>query len=417
MSRILAIIWLSLVVSGLRGEPPAPASTHVYQFVNGKWFDGGKFTSASFYTLDGMLTSKKPGRVDSVIDLLGKFVVPPYGEAHNHNIDGFKKVEDRIRAFLNDGIFYVKNPNSIPRYTARMAGIINTPLSIDVIFSNGGLTASGGHPLELVRRNIGLGIFSQEDAEGGMYYIIDNANDLKRKWETIIADRPDFIKTYLLYSEEYSKRKDDTSFFGWKGLDPALLPKIVKKAHLTGLRVSVHIETSKDFHNALIAGVDEINHLPGFRPDSTVDLARYSITEGDARVAGRRGVVVVTTLAGSSGGSAEYQKKFTELHKKNLELLKRNRVRIAIGSDSYRQTSVPEAMYLNRLHVFDNAELLRIWCQTTAEAIFPRRKIGRLKEGYEANFLVLNGDPIRDFANTQKIESRVKQGEFLNLVK
>src|SRR6266850_2441083 len=196
MSRILTITCLSLIVSGLPEATPLPSSTHVYQFVNGKWFDGRKFTPASFYTIDGILTSKKPGRVDTVIDLSGKYVVPPYGEAHNHNIDGFKKVEDRIRAYLNDGIFYVKNPNSIPRFTARMAGIINTPFSIDVIFSNGGLTASGGHPLELVRRNIGLGIFTQEDAEGGMYYIIDNANDLKRKWESIIVDRPDFIKTY-----------------------------------------------------------------------------------------------------------------------------------------------------------------------------------------------------------------------------
>ena len=417
MSRKLAILCLSLIVSGLRGEMPQPASTHIYQFVNGKWFDGTKFAPASFYTVDGKLTSKKPGRIDSVIDLSGKFIVPPYGEAHNHNIDGFKKVEDRILQYLNDGIFYVKNPNSIPRYTARMSGIINTPLSIDVIFSNGGLTASGGHPLELVRRNIALGIFSQEDAEGGMYFIIDNANDLKRKWETIIADRPDFIKTYLLYSEEYSKRKNDTSFFGWKGLDPAILPKIVRKAHLSGLRVSTHIETSKDFHNALVAGVDEINHLPGFRADSTVNFNVYSITEADAARAGRRGVVVVTTLAGTFGGSAAYQEKFNQLHKKNLELLKKNRVRIAIGSDSYRQTSLAEAMYLSQLRVFGNAELLRIWCQTTAEAIFPRRKIGRLKEGYEANFLVLDDDPIKDFANTQKIESRVKQGEFMNLVK
>ena len=128
-------------------------------------------------------------------------------------------------------------------------------------------------------------------------------------------------------------------------------------------------------------------------------------------------MVVVTTLAGTFGGSAAYQEKFNQLHKKNLELLKKNRVRIAIGSDSYRQTSLAEAMYLSQLRVFGNAELLRIWCQTTAEAIFPRRKIGRLKEGYEANFLVLDDDPIKDFANTQKIESRVKQGEFMNLVK
>jgi imidazolonepropionase-like amidohydrolase len=56
-----------------------------------------------------------------------------------------------------------------------------------------------------------------------------------------------------------------------------------------------------------------------------------------------------------------------------------------------------------------------MWCETTSEAIFPGRKIGRLKDGYEANFLVLAGDPLKDFANTGKIEMRFKQGELLSL--
>jgi imidazolonepropionase-like amidohydrolase len=41
--------------------------------------------------------------------------------------------------------------------------------------------------------------------------------------------------------------------------------------------------------------------------------------------------------------------------------------------------------------------------------------IGHLKEGFEASFLVLSGDPLQDFSNLQKIELRVKQGELLSL--
>lgn len=47
--------------------------------------------------------------------------------------------------------------------------------------------------------------------------------------------------------------------------------------------------------------------------------------------------------------------------------------------------------------------------------IFPKRRVGYLKEGYEASFLVLNADPLQDFAAVQKIEMRVKQGEILSL--
>jgi len=95
--------------------------------------------------------------------------------------------------------------------------------------------------------------------------------------------------------------------------------------------------------------------------------------------------------------------------------LSKHRVRVAIGSDSYRETSAPEARFLASLKVFDHLTLLKMWCETTAEAIFPGRKIGRLKDGYEASFLVLAGDPLKDFSNTGKIEMRVKQGGLLSL--
>jgi imidazolonepropionase-like amidohydrolase len=60
--------------------------------------------------------------------------------------------------------------------------------------------------------------------------------------------------------------------------------------------------------------------------------------------------------------------------------------------------------------LFTNLELLRMWSVTTPRAIFPARRIGELKDGYEASFLVLRGDPLRDFGATRAIALRVKQG-------
>ncbi len=407
-AAISVALLLRLFACGQGRDPARNAA-----FLHGRWFDGNGFVATDFYSADGRLTASRPERIDTSVDLTGKFIVPPFGEAHNHNIDGFKKVDERIRRYLSDGIYYVKNPNSIPRYTKTLAGSVNTPSSVDVIFSNGGLTCSDGHPLELVRRNIGLGIFTQEDGEGGMYYIIDSLADLDRKWEKILADRPGFIKTYLLYSEDFSRRRNDTAYFGWKGLDPKILGEIVSRAHRAGLSVTAHIETAADFHNALQAGIDEINHMPGFRADSNQNFSRYEISEEDAARAGRRGTVVVTTLAGSTSGSGDYGERLRRLHIRNLGLLKKYGVRMAVGSDAYRQTSVQEAMYLSGLGVFTNAELLRIWSENTDSAIFPRRKIGRLAEGYDASFLALDADPLKDFMNTQKISCRVKEGKIL----
>ena len=395
-----------------------------YEFVNGRWFDGQKFRNKRFYSVGGALTSKKPARIDSVTDLTGKYVIPPFGEAHNHNIEYSERIDEVIRKYIQEGIFYVKNPNNLPATKASLSGKINIPTSIDAMFANGGLTVSGGHPLGVVRRNLERGAAPADWAEGGFYFIIDNLADLDRKWEGVLSGKSDFIKTYLQYSEEYEKRKADDAYFDWRGLNPAILSEIVRRAHAAGLRVSTHVETATDFHNALVAGADEINHLPGFRPEKgdwkKYDASRFKISERDARLAARNRVTVVTTLV--SAIDHALQKKegepFNELREllvHNLRLLKKHGVRLAIGSDSYRQTSLVEALNLHKLGAFDNRTLLKLWCENTAAAIFPNRKIGRLTEGYEASFLVLSGDPIQDFMNVQKIEMRVKQGEILSL--
>ncbi|HKR11477.1 MAG TPA: amidohydrolase family protein [Pyrinomonadaceae bacterium] len=420
MRKALAVITLLVTFSA---HAQVPATSHNYEFANGNWFNGKKFVRRTFYSVGGTLTSKRPARVDRVFDLSGKYVVPPFGEAHNHNLDWssderFARIN---KMYLDAGIFYVKNPNSLLRSKAPTSARINLPTSVDGILSNGGLTASGGHPIEIVTPQRG---FKPDDGEGGFYYVIDNAADLELKWPAIKAGKPDFIKTYLMYSEEYAKRKDDKAYDGWKGLDPAILPEIVRKAHRDGLRVSTHVETAVDFHNAVAAGVDEINHLPGFRPDRNdvanyADLERYQIFEADAKFAGSKRIVVVTTI----GETVEqtFSNKFGERERlavramliRNLQVLHQHNVPIAIGSDSFRQTALVEALSIARLQAFDNLTLLKMWCETTAAAIFPKRKIGHLKDGYEANFLVLSANPLVDFANVKTIERRIKRGEPL----
>ncbi len=411
----LCALLFSLAASAA-GQASPEASAGNFEFKNGLWFDGDGFQKATFYSVDGRLTSKKPARIDRTFDLADKWVVPPFAEAHNHNLER----ADMAPVYLQQGIFYVKVPNNLPRVRGPLKGLVNVPTGVDAAFSNGGLTGDGGHPAGLVRRNVERGNWTEADGEGAFIHTITNRQDLDRKWPMILAGRPDFIKTYLLYSEEFAKRKDDPAFFALRGLDPGLLPTIVERAHRDGLRVSTHVETAMDFHYAVAAGVDEVNHMPGFAGAPNYPVSAYSINEEDAKAAGQRQMVLVTTISGvtaldPNGPQGALRKMADDLYRSNLELLLKHGVRIAIGSDNYRRTSVYEAEYLQTLGVFDNLALLKLWCETTPLAIFPKRKIGHLKEGYEASFLVLSGNPLEDFLNTAKIEMRVKQGTLLDL--
>ncbi|MEO7503541.1 MAG: amidohydrolase family protein, partial [Gemmatimonadaceae bacterium] len=141
----------------------------------------------------------------------------------------------------------------------------------------------------------------------------------------------------------------------------------------------------------------------------------YELTDADAARAARQGVYVVTTLSGitelpPTGPDSALRRRADSLFIRNLKMMKKHGVRVIVGSDSYRNTSVPEAMYLASLGVYTNAELLKLWSEDTPRATFPNRRIGKLLPGYEASFLVLDRDPLADFSNVKSIRLRVKQG-------
>src|SRR5215203_395999 len=133
-----------------RATPAAPAQ-HVYELRDGRWLGPDGFRAGTRYVVDGRITQRRPRQVDSVIDLAGRWIIPPFGEAHNHNVDYTTpgRTDSLLRRYLRDGVFYVKNPGILPRGRDSVAGRVNLPGSIDVIFANGLLTASGGHPMGL----------------------------------------------------------------------------------------------------------------------------------------------------------------------------------------------------------------------------------------------------------------------------
>lgn len=373
------------------------------KYINGLWFNGQTFEQRTVYVVDGVLRMQHDGDVATTVDLHGQYVIPPFAEAHNHHFGEEPNYQQQLKLYLQQGIFYSKNTNNVTKLAPPVRKLVNMPESVDVLYANGGLTASGGHPVQIYDvMSQQLPGWTRKDMEDQAYFIIDTEKDLDQKWPVIMAEQPDFIKTYLEYSEEFEKRKADPAFYGKRGLDPRLLPRIVQKAHAEGLRVVVHINTAADFRNAISAGVDEIAHLP---------LER--LTEADVKAAATRGLTVVTTTM--SHRPTGHVKDIDDVHRHNINLLMRAGVRLAVGTDDNSRTVIAEAENLHRLGVFDNLTLLKLMAEVTPQTIFPGRKIGYLREGYEASFLVLNGNPVADFANIRKVTARIKKGHLLDV--
>jgi imidazolonepropionase-like amidohydrolase len=157
--------------------------------------------------------------------------------------------------------------------------------------------------------------------------------------------------------------------------------------------------------------------MPGYYPDFSprANKSWFLISERDAALAAFKKIDVVTTVYVSTAElkKPDELKEARRIQIRNLRLLHRAGVKLAIGPDVYGVTSLAEAMNLYDLKVFNSVTLLKMWCETTPIIIFPNRKIGQLKEGYEASFLVLGGNPIDNFENVKDIKVRFKQGHFV----
>ena len=419
-------------------QMPTSESPKTIKFINGNWLNGKDFKPRTFYSASGILTERKPTQIDQTVDLKNGFVIPPSADAHTHNLDGSFNLDKIIKAYLEEGTFYVQVLGNYATGAKQAKSFLNKPSSLDVIYANGGLTSTLGHPF-LAYEPRALGFYNPADWEANMekiklgrkgennvYWFFDSKADVDAKWEKFLAQKPDVVKIFLLDAENY-KQNSKNGKAGDKGLSPEVAEYVVQKAHEAGLRVYAHIETANDFRLGLKIGVDGFAHAPYYGWNGKIeDAPKDDLTVKDIQLAAKKRVVVIPTIQWGRISTTDYAsdgketlnrerfRRVVERQRRLFDLMRRNGVIVALGSDVFGQTLSGEFWYLHDNRIFDNETLLRIAVETTPQTIFPNRKIGRLREGYEANFLVLENNPLLNFNAIKNIRFRYKRGLLLD---
>ncbi len=423
--RLFALLALPLVLTAgsASGQPSAVVSQSVEHnqltarinpnagptvYANGLWYtevgDSIEFIAGNRYADEGVFVTKRPDNA-TVIDLGGAFVVPPFGEAHNHSVDG-PGTEATAEKYLAEGVFYYKNPNSIYSFTQPLLDHWAEPGTLDVSFSYGGLSTDEGHPEKLYKMLLGFGMYSDTHADnldGNAFYDVTTIEQLDEKWDSVLATEPDFLKLYLLQHDT-----DDST-----GLSESVFRAAVRRADAMGLRTTVHLETVQDLALAVDAGATEAAHLPAYDLEIAKNPEHSRIPDALIEKMAAQGFIVVATTNVSLGReySEEDLKTVTDRQADNLRRMRAAGVPIAIGSDSYFQTAWNEIQSLTALGIFTDEELLALWIQTPSLSIFPGRAIGVLEPGYEASFLALECDPSSKIDCATRIIHRVKNGQ------
>jgi hypothetical protein len=394
----------------------AQGGTPVYEFKNGNWYNGSGFAEATWYSVGGKLTKKKPAKVDEVIDLAGRWAVPPLGDAFCASVADNPSAKNQLKSYADEGVFYLQILGNTQEGRKAVEPLANKPESPDALFANGAFTCTLGYPFlqyegpaqgvrnpKLMADQYGK-IKEGRKMEGDGYWFVDSKAALDKIWDKVKAQKPGVISIYLLDADKSGGKET-------KGLTPDVAKAVVKKAHKSGLRVFAHVETAADVTLGIKLGVDGFANLPGHNWDGTGDGKKYELNDQDLKKLAKKKTPVIPLFShlqtqNPRPGAQEYQIKV-------MKQLLDNGVNVVIGSDDTQRTIRGELNYWYQAGNLDYARTLQILCVNTPQAIFPKRKIGRIEEGYEASFIVLSDNPLNNILKLRAIAFKVKNGTLL----
>lgn len=159
-------------------------------------------------------------------------------------------------------------------------------------------------------------------------------------------------------------------------LDRETLRAIVEEAHANGVPVAAHAQGTQAIRNAVEAGVDSIEH-GGLIDESLASLMR------------QKHVAFVPTLARLGGKRPDLME--------HARAAIRAGVPVVMGSDA---TVLPHGRNAEELAALVEAGLSPLEAiraaTTRAAALLRLQKVGVIKEGYAADLIAVDGDPLAD---------------------
>lgn len=246
--------------------------------------------------------------------------------------------------------------------------------------------------------------------------VLDGADEIRKYVRTMCREGCDIIKVNVSGNNSLPNAPATTTLMTQSEIDAA-----VTSAHAFGKRVMSHARSSESVQLSLQSGIDFINHCE-YADERTIDM----LEEHKDRVflAPAFGMLHnmlfegepwgITRQQAQASGLADQVERCADVYQK----LRKRGLRVLIGGD-YGFAWTPHGTNARDLHHFvkwfgySPEEALLCATRNGARAMQMDEEIGRIKEGYLADFIVVLGKPYEDVAciTAENILTVVKDGE------
>ena len=432
--------------------------THLIRDVRLFLGDGNVIEQGAVLIKDGRIAEIYPGTAPDAktlkaeaIDAAGKTLMPGLIDVHVHlgapggfygSADDYeppaKAFPRELAAYLYSGVTAVKSAGDALDLVLKAREVeASGEEAGEELFVVGPLfTAPGGHGTEISKNipEIARGNF---DAQ--FLRLPKTPEEAKKMVDDLAARHVDGIKTIL---------EAGSPDYPFVRMDPALVKAIADEAHKLKLPVVCHTGSARDVEDAVIAGVDGIEHgsvhdvIPEalfarmkqaritFDPTLAVVEAFTMLAQGkfdmlDSTLVQQVGPKKLLDSTRKFLQSPDGEKMRAGIGKypasmatgnQNLLAAMRAGVLLVTGTDSGNPTILHGPALHRELQLWIEAGIppavaLQAATFNGAQLLRASDRIGLIKKGYQANLLLVDGNPLKDISVTERISMVMFKGE------
>jgi len=386
-----------------------------------------------------------------VIDAAGKTLIPGLIDMHVHIgapggiYEDAKKYSDstaprrRLAAYLYSGVTAVRSTGDFLNASLQLRGDIESGKYLGAQFFACGplFTAAGGHPTEMIEN---MPQSFRRQAEQEFVRLPKSAAEARSQVDTLKTAGVDCIKAVLEAGSAHYRL--------FNRLDTGIYDAVIAEAIRDSLPSATHTGNSADVKDAVDAGTNSVEHgsMTDLIPDSTfaemkakgiaydptlsVFQAEVDLGKRDFELLDRSLVQQVgpADLLASTRKVLQKEKRestsedtdaWMERLKQNLLAAYRAGVLLIAGSDAGNMLVIHGPTVQEEMELWVRAGIpanvaLEAATYNAAKVLRASDRIGSIQQGRDATLVVLDGDPLQDIANTERISLVMFRGEQID---
>jgi imidazolonepropionase-like amidohydrolase len=188
---------------------------------------------------------------------------------------------------------------------------------------------------------------------------------------------------------------------------------IADEAHMLGIKVAAHAHGDEGIHDAILAGIDTIEHA-SLASDASIQLAKQHGTWFDMDVYNDDYILATGTANGTEQESLDKEKMIGLKQRQTFQRAVRAGVKMLFGTDAGVYPHGDNGRQFAKMVEWGMTPIQAIQAATlSASDALGRSDVGVIEPGRYGDLVAVSGDPLRDVRVLEHVDAVVKGGKLV----